>query len=264
MAIETRVHNYWNHLIESASSNTGSSLVWDTGTYGILPRKKRKDDMPSPQTTDDDETVKNSDNEATVRKRKYASEENHKNSKLMTAFKTRYTCLNLHGTRLRKDYTVTLRLPSSEMTKRPTTKGKSRKPSRASPEAQTPSTLDDETGPLDTSLQEDAEDQDLDIEAEYYDQTRATNAYPGSSNDIGTIHQRPWLLQLDRQNSGFRLETSGSERGRRTGGFKPFLVRGRDREWSVVIGRLAQELESDKGVAGFVVRGGWTGVEHSA
>ena len=31
MAIETRVHNLWNNLIESASSQTGSLLIWDTG-----------------------------------------------------------------------------------------------------------------------------------------------------------------------------------------------------------------------------------------
>lgn len=31
-ATETRVHNLWNHLIETASSDTGTMLLWDTGS----------------------------------------------------------------------------------------------------------------------------------------------------------------------------------------------------------------------------------------
>ena len=30
------MHNYWNHLIESAGHKAGSSLIWDTGTYEVL------------------------------------------------------------------------------------------------------------------------------------------------------------------------------------------------------------------------------------
>src|SRR5690242_3102134 len=48
MAVETRVHNLWNNLIESASMKTGSLLIWDTGTYSVLPRKKDEKEMPSP------------------------------------------------------------------------------------------------------------------------------------------------------------------------------------------------------------------------
>lgn len=36
LAIETRVHCLWNHLVETASAATGSLLVWDTGTYEVL------------------------------------------------------------------------------------------------------------------------------------------------------------------------------------------------------------------------------------
>lgn len=39
MAIETRVHNLWNHLIESASHATGSLLIWNIGEYEILPKQ---------------------------------------------------------------------------------------------------------------------------------------------------------------------------------------------------------------------------------
>ncbi|OAG25818.1 hypothetical protein CC77DRAFT_1026979 [Alternaria alternata] len=244
LAIETRVHNYWNHLIECAGNKTGSLLIWDTGTYN------------------NEETDNDSDSEATVRQRKYADEGGYENSRLVAAFKSGYIRLRLHGTRLPKDYAFTLRLTSSKMTKQVAVKRKSRKPSQACVEAQIPTTSDDEGGDANTSVQADAENQDLDTNTNVDDQTHVTNAYPGSSNDIGSIHQRHWFLQLDRQNSGFRLETSGNERGTWTGGFKPFLVRGRDHERSVVTGRLAREVESDEGLEGFVGRGGWTGIEY--
>ena len=31
------LHGIQNHLIETASSSTGSMLIWDTGEYSILP-----------------------------------------------------------------------------------------------------------------------------------------------------------------------------------------------------------------------------------
>jgi hypothetical protein len=110
-------------------------------------------------------------------------------------------------------------------------------------------------------------EEDLDTDTDEDAQTRATNAYPGSTNDIGSIHQRHWFLQLDRQNSGFVLDQSGEKKGRwirgpNRSGFEPFLVRGRDHERSVVTGRLARDVESDEGVEGFVGRAGWVGIEH--
>lgn len=54
MAVETRVHNLWNNLIESASMKTGSLLIWDTGTFSVLPRKKVEKEMFTLQTTDDE------------------------------------------------------------------------------------------------------------------------------------------------------------------------------------------------------------------
>lgn len=41
-----------------------------------------------------------------------------------------------------------------------------------------------------------------------------------------------------------------------------FMVRGREYERSVVTGRLAREVEGDEGVAEFVGRRGWVGIEH--
>jgi hypothetical protein len=260
LAIETRVHNYWNHLIESASRKTGSLMIWDTGTYVILPRTMRKNGIPSPQTTDDDGTE---DEQASHMRGEVASEECQENSKLIAAFKSRYIRLRLHGTRLPSDYTVILRLPSDEMIKRPTARQSgTRRRSQRRAATRTPTTSDDEASIADASVHEEAADQDLDTDTEEDDQTRVTNAYPGSTNDIGSIHQRRWFLQLDRQNSGFRLDGSGGGKGNWVGGFNPFFVRGRDHERSVVTGRLAREVESDEGVEGFAGRGGWTGIEH--
>ena len=106
-------------------------------------------------------------------------------------------------------------------------------------------------------------------EAEYegqYEQIRANNAYPGSANTIGSIHQRQWFLTLDRPLSGFVKATSGPDKGRwvRTRrvddtlqGFETFFVKGRDEERSVVTGRLADEIMADESVKGYAGRKMW-------
>lgn len=90
---------------------------------------------------------------------------------------------------------------------------------------------------------------------------RATNAYTGATNSIGSVHQRKWFVTLDRQNSGFVQPKHGQEKGRwvRNGeeGFEPFFVLGAEVERSVVTGRSAREVEIDEGVEGFVGRGNW-------
>lgn len=53
------------------------------------------------------------------------------------------------------------------------------------------------------------------------EQVRLTNAYPGASNTIGSVHQRRWYLSLDRVGSGF------VKRKRRTKG-RVFWGRGDD------------------------------------
>jgi hypothetical protein len=267
IAIETRVHNYWNHLIEGASSKTGSLLIWDTGTYEVLPRKKggrNRKGIPSPQTTDDEETELDSDEE-TSRKPTRTTGIEQENDKLITAFQTRYIRLRLHGTRLPKNYTIIMRLPTNEIIQHPTVRRKSRhKPSVNKVKPQSDSEAEDQTD-LQNPMSVPREDIDTDTDEDA--QTRATNAYPGSANDIGSIHQRHWFMQLDRQNSGFVVDDTGGGKGRWVrgpdgSGFEPFLVRGRDYERSVVTGRLAREVESDQGVYNFVGRAGWTGIEH--
>jgi hypothetical protein len=268
MAIETRIHNYWNHLIESASSKTGSLLIWDTGTYEVLPRKKEgrnRKGMSSPQTTDEESNGSSSDEETIKSPHGKASGIQHENEKLIAAFQTRYVRLRLRGTRLPKEYTIILRLPTNEIIKRPAACRRSRRKLPAQ-QIEFQSGCDNEDGTqVPVSAQEAEEDLDTDTDEDA--QTRATNAYPGSTNDIGSIHQRHWFLQLDRQNSGFVLDQSGEKKGRwirgpNRSGFEPFLVRGRDHERSVVTGRLARDVESDEGVEGFVGRAGWVGIEH--
>lgn len=269
MAIETRVHNYWNHLIESASSKTGSLLIWDTGTYEVLPRKtasSNRNGIPSLQTTDDDSDGSDSPSPAAPTKlNNKCGGPGHENEKLIAAFQTRYIRLRLHGTRLPDNYTVILRLPTNEIIKRPTARRKSRKGAKTQ-QIENPSDSENEEQ---LQPQEQGDEEDLDTDTDEDAQTRATNAYPGSQNTIGSVHQRHWSLQLDRQNSGFvldRSESSGSKgtwvRGRDGGGFEAFIVRGRDHERSVVTGRLAKEVESDEGVEGYVGRAGWVGIEY--
>ena len=214
--------------------------------------------MPSPQTTDDDETE---DDEAANEGSEVADGQCQESSKLVAAFKTRCIRLRLHGTRLPHNYTVILRLPSNEIIKKPTVRRRRRRSQRSSA-TRTPATSSDEASIADASVHDEVADQNLDTDTEEDDQTRTTNAYPGSTNDIGSVHQRRWFLQLDRQGSGFSPDTSVSGRGKWTGGFNSFLVRGRDHERSVVTGRLARDVESDEGIEDFVGRGGWTGIEH--
>ncbi|OAL56945.1 hypothetical protein IQ07DRAFT_607202 [Pyrenochaeta sp. DS3sAY3a] len=270
LAIETRVHCLWNHLIESASNKTGSLLIWDTGTYEVLPRKSNSTITPSPHTTDEDEDEEEGD---TSRLDSASERQSHENEKLIFAFQTRYIRLRLYGTRLPKGYTIVLRLPSNELLRRPTARRKkSHQTARSRAQSQSSGRylLDSDsdttpTAPNNTQETHQQEEEDLNTDSEEDTQTRANNAYPGSTNSVGSIHQRHWFLQLDRQNSGFVLTPQSGKRkwvrGPSDGGFESFLVRGRDFERSVVTGRLAAEVESDEGVEGYVGRGGWVGVE---
>ncbi|KAF1974295.1 hypothetical protein BU23DRAFT_553366 [Bimuria novae-zelandiae CBS 107.79] len=257
MAIETRVHNLWNHLIEAASARTGSLLIWDTGTYKVLPRKKSMEGPSSPQTTDDD-----SDTDAKVTASKPPNTE-AENTKLIEAFQSRYIRLRLNGVRLPKNYTITLRLPSANDFGKPWQAPKRRQRSlKASNAAQSnDSEVEEGVGEADVAQEEVQDDIDTDEEDA---QTRLNNAYPGSINSIGSVHQRKWFILLDRASSGFIQEKETGKwvrRGSKDGeGFEPFLVRGREFERSVVTARLARQVENDEGMQGYVGRSGWIGI----
>ncbi|EXJ81322.1 hypothetical protein A1O3_07612 [Capronia epimyces CBS 606.96] len=102
-ATETRVHNLWNHLIETASHETGTMLIWDTGEYTVLPYKT------TARANNDTDTSEDSDSDVVDLSR--VGEESQP-LKLHRAFQTRKIKLRLHGTRLPKNYTISLRLHS--------------------------------------------------------------------------------------------------------------------------------------------------------
>ncbi|KIV78107.1 hypothetical protein PV11_09862 [Exophiala sideris] len=96
IAIETRVHNLWNHLIETASYETGTMLLWDTGEYSVLPHSFDADPTADVATTDSDSDSPNSPESEPA--------------KLHRAFQGRKIKIRLKGTRLPKDYTLSIRL----------------------------------------------------------------------------------------------------------------------------------------------------------
>jgi hypothetical protein len=258
MAIETRVHNLWNNLVESASHSTGSLLIWDTGEYEVLPYRE----TPKTRTTDDE----CSDPEAQAEKTPHVPE----SEKLFAGFQARHLRLRLHGTRLPRGYTISLRLPSGNNRSGQPEKPK-RKRRRVDPSKvvrQVPAMTDSEgdtpesaLGASTSHIDAQAEDAAVASEAEEEDAAiRFNNAYAGATNTIGSVHQRHWYLSLDRKNSGFRKARSGSDEGRWVGEREGFVVLGRDVERSVVSGRLADEVMSDEGVERFQGRKLWRAV----
>lgn len=189
--------------------------------------------------------------------------------------------LRLHGTRLPPGYTIILRLDKTTHQTPPRIPQKRRRrtlplnrklqsqPTLTSSDSSPSPPPSDQTQPnIDSSEANTKADSD-DDKADY--QIRLNNAYPGSTNTIGSIHQRRWFITLDRYNSGFEDEP-GSGPGKKrwvrkrdpdTGrlmGSEPFYVRGPEVERSVVTGRLGREVLEDEGVEGFIPRRGWRAV----
>ncbi|KAK6369620.1 hypothetical protein LTS17_009526 [Exophiala oligosperma] len=119
-ATETRVHNLWvgasfqkhnmpptessisprteqNHLIETASYETGTMLLWDTGEYEILP-------LPEANTA-----ISDSGSES-MSEPDWPRDRESEPTKLHRAFQNRKIRLRLHGSRLPRTYTLNLRL----------------------------------------------------------------------------------------------------------------------------------------------------------
>jgi len=283
MAIETRVHNLWvqttlskprsatdssqNHLIESASHQTGSLLIWDTGEYEVLPRGS----TIGKAAETEDELSAGSDVES-----EYASKNLTDSQKLFNAFQSRHLKLRLHGTRLPKNYTISMRLSSANdkasQPQKPKRKRRKKAPSSRRPVSGSDSEAGAPTELMGRFSANEPQGEDLQAanasEAEYeleYEQIRSTNAYPGATNTIGSIHQRQWFLTLDRPSSGF-VKATGADKGRwvrkthdhgTLGGFETFFVKGREEEKSVVTGRLADDIMADEGVKGYAGRKMW-------
>ncbi|KAF4974171.1 hypothetical protein FZEAL_8893 [Fusarium zealandicum] len=276
-ATETRVHCLWNHLIETASSSTGSLLIWDTGTYSILPRKSKHSPSSDPSSPASPPAS--------------ASSSPNPQALLHSAFQNRKIRLRLHGSRLPDPYVVNLRLTKSEDVAGRAKSGRTpryRRRRQAGNVQPQPETSDEDEGDKDDNEDVPAS-ADAGANAEHLsamereiceledDEVRITNAYPGASNTIGSVHQRRWYLSLDRPACCFvekrtkgrstwkpdkpaepeNVETSQAANepdGRLS---YPFHVRGADHERSVVTGRCGIDILKDEGVDDFVQRKGW-------
>lgn len=264
-------------------------VIWDTGEYEVLPYQMEST-MPE---TDDSRSV-SEDSDSPVQEHRSESE------KLCEAFQNvspghdymepsnidhlkRKIRLRLHGTRLPPNYTIILRqdktthqaplrLPQKRRRRtRPRLKSQSTLTSSDSSPSPPSSPSSKQTYQLSTTQfnPEPAEPNtktDSDYEKSDY-QIRLDNAYPGSTNTIGSIHQRRWFITLDRVNSGFEYEPGKKRWVRKKDldmgelvGFEPFYVRGPEIERSVVTGRLRREVLEDEGVQGFIPRQGWRAV----
>ncbi|KAI0169826.1 DNA polymerase ligase-domain-containing protein, partial [Hypoxylon sp. FL1284] len=281
-ATETRIHCLWNHLIETASTSTGSVLIWDTGTYTVLSggessgrTSKRGASTPSSSSSESETSAP-------------ALTEQQK---LHRAFQARKIRLQLRGARLPHDYVLNLRLTKDEDA---AGRAKStRTPARRRRRRVGPATRSKGAAQPDTSSSSDSEADDTVVDAPAQktddskeeisamerelreledDEVRRTNAYPGASNSIGSVHQRRWYASLDRAASGFVRRRRGGgvvweradgvaeegEDGNEDGRLAfPFYVRGVDVERSVVTGRRGADVLRDEGVVGYVGRKGW-------
>ncbi|KAI1815539.1 hypothetical protein GGS20DRAFT_327086 [Poronia punctata] len=271
-ATETRIHCLWNHLVETASHSTGSLIIWDTGTYTILP--------PPPPLP---------------RKEDSQGEEEEENSplteqeKLHRAFTNRKIRLRLHGSRLPSPYVLNLRLTRQE-----DAAGRARVPSKrrqrrrrrggqGAPRVRDLETDDEEEeeeedivrAPAETETGRETETlsaMERELRELEDEKVRQTNAYPGATNSIGSVYQRRWYLSLDREMCGFvkrrregRVvwERTGSSNNPQEPGERldyPFYVRGVEFERSVVTGRLGSEVLRDEGVVGYIRRKGWQAI----
>lgn len=293
-----------NHLIETASHATGSLLIWDTGTYSILPTQQSRP-QEDPQSTDDEDQGTH-----------LTEQEN-----LHRAFANRKIRLQLHGSRLPSPYVLNLRLTRQEdvagrarSTRVPKTRRRRGAPGatgRVTRSKTWGKNVDDTSSDSDFSggrssvIKRAEEDEDIVLAPAEEDngnnkvsaterelreledeEVRRTNAYPGATNSIGSVHQRRWYLSLDREASGF-VKRRGEGRvvwepvvaaAAGEGGVEkkkkgeegdeiyaprlayPFYVRGVEVERSVVTGRLGCEVLRDEGVVGYVGRKGWRAV----
>ncbi|OAA61529.1 ABC1 domain containing protein [Cordyceps fumosorosea ARSEF 2679] len=264
-------------------------MIWDTGTYSILPRRSKYAPALDPDSGE-------SADETTVESSPAATQQ----SLLHAAFQTRKIKIRLHGTKLPDPYVIYIRLTKGEdaagRAKASGTKKSRRRRRRGvkPAEANEPETSSDEVDQRQGSdvdvvratnsqlAQEDAAAMSA-LEKELReledDEVRRTNAYKGATNSIGSVHQRKWYLSLERDLSGFlptKSTKSGSSRviwqpktgvadgtgqlgeaNARPRLSYPFYVRGREFEQSVVTGRLGADILRDERVDGVVPRMGW-------
>lgn len=279
-ATETRVHCLWNHLIETGSRETGSLLVWDMGTYEVLPsREEETNAVETESEGEGSQEVPRGEEDGLTQQERFAR-----------AFRERKIRLRLHGVRLPSGYTVHMRLSLEDdvagraravRIARFGVKSRRRKGRREVLEGVETSCSEEEEytdgvstmGDYESHMGE-GEDGLSAMEREIREledaTVRRTNAYPGADNSIGSVHQRRWFLTLDRAGSGLVKQRQNGKTtwvgdvGKPPEGAEdnsrwtfPFYVRGSEHERSVVTGRLGDEILRDEGVTDFVHRKGW-------
>lgn len=202
-------------------------LIWDTGVYEVLPYYAGEDDKADTSSSGEDETECKGHGET-------------EQEKLTRAFGRRKIKLRLHGTRLPRGYTLSLRLTRDndrkEQPQRPRRRRRRRDPRTAQQCSETESdkeSNDRESRPPRRSLsslsrlasppvsprkpkvelESNSADDMADAADDADERVRLNNAYIGATNDIGSIHQRKWYLSIDRQASGFERQTKKSTSG---------------------------------------------------
>ncbi|KAG5999741.1 hypothetical protein E4U21_006371 [Claviceps maximensis] len=293
-ATETRIHSLWNHLVETASPHTGSLLIWDTGTYTVLPRRSKHDPLVDPASQ-----------ESTSSSSSSSRGHECQQALLARAFSNRKIRLRLHGSKLPHNYVLNLRLTKTDdqygrakNANNPPRKKRRRRrrdQERAIKDDHSDRDDDDDGGggggekDLPPAERNDSWGISSSTERELQELEDAevvrTNAYPGATNSIGSIHQRKWYLSLDREASGFVARrakngkivwesaaagdadagTEADKAGIHREGNRqrlqrlsfPFYVRGPACERSVVTGRRADDVLRDEGVEKFIPRKGW-------
>ncbi|KAH8179296.1 DNA polymerase ligase (LigD) domain-containing protein [Sarocladium implicatum] len=292
-----------NHLVETASPSTGSLLIWDTGTYSILPRRSKYAPSLDPSSPTFSPSSSPSSSSSSLPQTQQ--------QKLHAAFQSRKIRIRLYGSKLPDPYVLNLRLTKPEdaagrlrskrapkfrrqrggsinVSKTPETSSSSSSSSEDETQVLTGKAEDDATedgnGIQDPQVTSAMERELRELEDA---EVRATNAYPGARNSIGSVHQRRWYLSLDRAASGFakkrggaRWEFTKNEKGNGDNASQgastgetfddreeksgrlvwPFYVRGSQWERSVVTGRTGADVLRDEGVKGFIPRKGWTPV----
>ncbi|KAI1031427.1 hypothetical protein LB504_000458 [Fusarium proliferatum] len=186
-ATETRIHCLWNHLIETASASTGSLLIWDTGTYSILPRQSKHAPTADPSSPTSSPGPSTSPTQQAL---------------LHAAFQSRKIRIRLHGSRLPDPYVLNLRLTRLEDVAGRVRSGKTHRKRRrrhAQAETQPETSGEDSEGdasedvPSNTDAGTNTDDlsaMEREIRELEDEEVRRTNAYPGASNTIGSVHQR--------------------------------------------------------------------------
>ncbi|EEY17687.1 conserved hypothetical protein [Verticillium alfalfae VaMs.102] len=247
-ATETRVHCLWNHLVETASRATGSLLVWDTGTYEVLGRRSKS----APEIDPDSERSEDG-----------AEDGRTEQEKLRDAFAERKIREEDREGREKASRSASRAAPQRRrrrmIHKQEVIVETSEEIDSSSSEKEEDEELDDDvldarevvseeeskplTGPANLSQAMRQEVEELEDA-----QVRATNAYPGAKNTIGSVHQRRWYLSMDRAASGFVKKRRGGgvkklfleledeqSRGRRHSDI-PFYVHGPEVERSLITG----------------------------